>query len=117
KDEKESGAKKSPRRPAPEGKNRRADEHQQDQQRERHGRNARRHAEPIIEHERLRPDRELQVMDDRADLRQRIVPDGNGAAKSGRATAAPRANDKPDQRKPSRGEREVISPALAPGRL
>jgi len=108
---------KAESRPPPEGH-----ERGQSQQRHQHrvGQNCGRHGDggpAVVEQQGVRPETELQVVNDRPELGAKIGPTAGPGSKAGRAAAAARAITKPPQQtatcrpRPDRGRSAAARPA------
>ncbi len=94
------------------------DPHQQRDQHQpgQHPTQRRLHRRAVIEHQRIRPDRQPQVLQDRGALRQAVRQPGQARFVSGRPAATPAAEYQRAEHQPGTGQAEIIPPPPAPGR-
>ena len=116
-DHEKPGAQKTARRFSDQGPNRKEEKGQHDRRLPPNvgdGANDRR---AIVNHQRMRPEREFEIKDNRLALLQKISPPGNAEAVARAEPPAPAcAQQNPDEQQPGAGQGDVVGPALAPRR-
>ena len=101
-------------RPAPQRRQRgRGQQRHRDRVRQRSATHAFGRVRAVVQHQRVRPDAEPQVMDDRAELRAKIRPAAHAHAETGRASAVAADDHQPAQQQPRGGQGHVQAAAAA----